>query len=150
MAKTSFEPRSVWTDRFKEPTILDLQAELSEQDRCLLVEARAGFGILDGVCETVEWAGFPMRWSFVYRVNGQERALAYLVPDPSNPTLVLPLTFGDIEAILTKRIPKFVHQSIIHAAEVDRVRWVQWILTSSAQVKILTRLVPCTLAGTIA
>lgn len=149
MATASFKPRPAWTDRFQEPTILGLEGELSEAHRALFVKARAGFRNLEGVRESVEWAGIPMRWSFVYRIKGQERALAYLVPDPTKPTLVLPLTLSDIEAILAKRIPKFVHQSIIHAAEVDGVRWAQWFLTSLPQVRELSRLVACKLAATI-
>lgn len=141
MATTSFKPRSSWSDRFREPTILDLQAELCERHRALFIEARDGFGLVEGVCESVEWAGIPMRWSIVYRIDGQERAVAYLVPDPAKLALVLPLTAVRVESILAGRISRIVRQSIVHASTVDGVRWVQWFLTSSVQVKELSCLV---------
>lgn len=147
MTKSSFKRRPAWTDRFHEPTVRALQAGLSDEHREVFIAARSGFRGLADVCETVEWAGIPMRWSFVYRIEGHERALAYLVPDPSKPALVLPLTEHDIDAVLTKRLPKFVHEGILHAAEVAKVRWAQWPLTSLPQVKELARLTPRKLAA---
>lgn len=149
MTKTSFKPKSAWSDRFRKPTILDLEENLPAPDRALFIRARAGFGKMTGVCESVEWAGIPMRWSFVYRIDGQERALAYLVPDPAKVTLVLPLTASRVKTILARPASKAIHKGIIHAPVVDGVRWAQWDLTSLAQVKELSRLVPRKGAATI-
>jgi hypothetical protein len=150
VAQARFKPRSAWTDRFQTPSARALETDLPEPHLAVVRAVRSGFQGLDDVVESIEWTGIPMRWSFVYRLKGQNRALAYLVPDPSKPTLVLPLTYDDIEAILKRTSPKFIREGIVHATEVDRVRWAQWPLTSLSQVKELTRLAPCKHAAMIA
>lgn len=96
---------------------------------------------MPGCIEEVTWKGVPWRWTIELR-NEQtpEKAWAYLVPQPEQPLMVLPITSDGLSGISMKKLNKPVRDAIIHAREVEGVRWAQWQIESKSQVEVLVKI----------
>lgn len=149
MSRTFVQPRSPWSDRFRTPTEGELVGAVSEHLRPAVECIRGELMGLDGTSVSVEWVGIPWRWSLVFRVREIERVLAYVIPCPERPVFVMPLTNGDLAVILVKRTPKYICDGILRAAEVGGVRWAQWDIAASNQVRELAQLAERRLALSI-
>jgi hypothetical protein len=128
-----FPVRSAWEDKYRRPETTDLIGEVAKPLLPVLEFARERLSGLAGVSESMEWQGFPWRWSLVYRrARGApgERALAYLVPQPSRPLLVVPVPADAMEAMERKRVSRPVRDLVHLSPLVGPVRWTQFELAS--------------------
>jgi hypothetical protein len=131
--RMQFPVRSAWEDKYRKPSAPGLIGEVAKPLQTVLEFARERLARLDGVSESLEWQGFPWRWSLVFRrARGApgERALAYLVPQPSRPLLVVPVPGELIERMERKRIARPVRDLVHLSPAVGPVRWCQFELSS--------------------
>lgn len=133
--------RQVWEDRFRKPTVEQLVSELPRSTASALQALREQLLSLPGCIEEVTWKGVPWRWTIELKSEqAPEKAWAYLVPQPTQPLMVLPITSDGLSGISMKKLNKPVRDAIIHAREVGGVRWAQWQIESKAQVEVLAKI----------
>ena len=133
--------RHVWEDRFRKPSVDQLVADLGRSAATALNLLREQLLAVPGSSEEVTWKGVPWRWTVELK-NEQlaEKTWAYLVPQPQQPLLVLPITGEGLAGISMKKLTKPVRDGIIHAREGEGVRWAQWQIESKAQVEVLAKI----------
>jgi hypothetical protein len=125
--------RKAWEDKYRTPSVSELVVGLDAQHAQLFRAAREALGQM--APERLSWLGIPWRWSLVYGVPRSPRPLAYLVPQPSRPLVIVPLG-SEIEAdVLDRKLSKPARDAIMHAPVVGEVRWTQWDLSSKAQLE---------------
>ncbi|MBX3389590.1 MAG: hypothetical protein KF691_09065 [Phycisphaeraceae bacterium] len=133
--------RSAWNDRFRKPSAELLISEISKSLHSAAEVARGQLLGIEGASEEVSWQGVPWRWSVLFRHESiAGRAWAYLVPQPHQPLLVIPLTAEGVAALPMRKLLKPVRDAITHAKQVDGIRWAQWEIQSKAQVETLVKL----------
>ncbi len=133
--------RSAWNDRFRKPSAEVLVSEVAKSVHPAVELLREHLLSIGGVGEQVSWQGVPWRWSVLFKheaISG--RAWVYLVPQPQQPLLIVPLTNEGVSALPLRRLLKPMRDAITHAKQVDGVRWVQWEIQSKAQVETLVKL----------
>lgn len=97
---------------------------------------------LDDVCETIAWLGIPWRWAFRYDISDDSSPiLAILAPLPERPVVCIPLSHALIEAIPTRRLTRFIRDSIQRGPRVGGVLWCEWELTAKSQAEELVGIV---------
>lgn len=141
--KVTVSMRRAWDDRYRAPTAERLVAGVEAGHRELVVLLRRELAGLPGVREQIGWEGIPWRWSLGYRAPGVARALAYLVPQPDRPLLVLPLPETVIEALTRAKISRPTRERILLSPAVGDARWTQWELSSKMQAEELLILARC-------
>lgn len=143
MAGTATTGRSAWGDRFSEPTIAALRAELPKSATGLFDAARSEvLGLGEDVEERVVWQGLPWRWTMVFMsaLHG-DRALAYLVPNPVSLQLGVPLSAELLGELDVRRVKKTIRDGLMSARVVGSVHWASWELSSRGQLDEVLELV---------
>lgn len=129
------KPRAAWEDRFRTPTAEELLGALGKQLSSLTIAVRDRMTSLTGCHEELTWHGIPWRWTFVYRSEARpDRAVSYLVPQPSKPFLVLPISQDAIGKIPLRKLSRPVRDSLGAASLINGFYWAQWDLQSRAQL----------------
>jgi hypothetical protein len=142
--RMQFPVRSAWEDKYRKPSTPGLIGEVARPLQTVLEFARERLARLDGVHESLEWQGFPWRWSLVFRrARGApgERALAYLVPQPARPLLVVPVPAEALERMERKKIARPVRDLVHLSPAVGPVRWCQFELSSKTFAEEVLELV---------
>lgn len=133
--------RSAWNDRFRKPSAELLISEITKSLQPAVESLRGQLLDADTASEEICWQGVPWRWSIVLRHDAiTGRAWAYIVPQPSQPLLVVPLTAEGIAALPMRKLLKPVRDAITHAKQVDGIRWAQWEIQSKTQAETLVKL----------
>lgn len=133
--------RHVWEDRFRKPTVDQLVGELGRSAQAAMTVLREQLLSVPGAIEGVTWKGVPWRWTIeIKSEQAPDKAWAYLVPQPQQPLLVLPITGEGLMGLSMKKLTKPVRDGIIHAREVEGVRWAQWEIESKSQVEVLAKI----------
>lgn len=102
-----------------------------------------------GATEDITWKGVPWRWTIELKHEQMaDKAWAYLVPQPEHPLLVLPISAEVVAGISMKKLNKPVRDAIIHAREVEGVRWAQWEIESKSQAEVLVKIAKQQVAAT--
>lgn len=141
MARREIRARPPWEDRFRTPTVQDLLNGFNRQQAQLVEYARKRLLEDDSVREELAWTGVPWRWTFVYRSGSDERARAYLIPQPARPQMSAPLPADAIASLEIRKLPRFVRDALVHAPQVGAARWPHWELANRTQVDDLVGLV---------
>jgi hypothetical protein len=142
------EPKSLWADKFRLPTIDELRLAQPKPVQSVLDQARKSFRGLDGITETLSWQGIPWRWTLVYKGEGElhengtgvpgGRGFAYIIPDPMRLQICVPLTSAQIEALPMKRFKKPIRDGVAHARSVAGIWWPTWdVLSAAAMDEVL-------------
>ncbi|MBX3378970.1 MAG: hypothetical protein KF805_02660 [Phycisphaeraceae bacterium] len=133
--------RSAWNDRFRKPSAELLIDQITKSLKPAADSIRELLLASDGASEEVSWQGVPWRWSVLFRHEAVAgRAWVYLVPQPNQPLVVIPLTAEGIAALPMRKLLKPVRDAITHAKQVDGIRWAQWDIQSKSQVETLMKL----------
>lgn len=133
--------RSAWNDRFRKPSAELLIDQITKSLKPAADSIRELLLGSDGASEEVSWQGVPWRWSVLFRHEAVAgRAWVYLVPQPNQPLVVIPLTAEGIAALPMRKLLKPVRDAITHAKQVDGIRWAQWDIQSKSQVETLMKL----------
>jgi hypothetical protein len=133
--------RAPWEDKFTTPTWGVLREAFAKPVVPVLEHVRERLSALPGVRETLGWHGIPWRWSLRYGVEGDGIAMAFLVPNPAKPLLAVPMTLTQIDRLPQRRLPRHIRDAILHAVEIDGVRWPAWEITSKTQADEVMALV---------
>lgn len=145
MSSTSV--RSAWNDRFRKPTAEVLLSLVPKALAPAVMRLRSEALREGGVSEEVGWQGVPWHWTIAFHHEAMaSRPWFYIVPKPEKPLLVVPFTREAIASLPLRRLLKPVREAIMHAREVDGVRWVQWGIESKAQAETLLKLAKAQLA----
>lgn len=131
---TANRDRIAWEDRFRAATIDQLRAPLNKQLLGAFDAARERLQEMDGLSEELVWKGIPWRWTLAYTADRDEDWV-FLVPQPTRPYLVLPLSLETLTKLPVRRLSKFVRDGILHAACVAGVYWPQWDIQTKGQVE---------------
>lgn len=141
MARRETRARPPWEDRFSTPTAAELLGGFNRQQAQLIEYARGRLLESEGVREELMWTGIPWRWTFVYRAGSEERARAYIVPQPARPQIAAPMPAEMVAAMDLRKLPRFVRDALVHSPQVGAARWPQWEVTNRPQVDELVGLV---------
>ena len=137
----TMKSRSAWEDRFRTPSPEDLFPDLDKLKMGAVDTLRNAIPALPDVQEVLDWTGLPWRWCFVYSRGEDPLPLAYLVPQPQRPLLVVPVPEDVVLGLTGKRVAKSLRDGLISASDVGGVRWAQWELSSKSQAEELLELV---------
>ncbi|MCA9272312.1 MAG: hypothetical protein KDA31_04620 [Phycisphaerales bacterium] len=132
--------RSPWEDRFSTPTTEQLLSQYEGPAQSL---ASVGLTELEkrvGQPPSLEWLGLSWKWTLVYKVPGETEPCAYLIPTPDWPSIALPVPLPIAEDILIRRGSKYLRETLVHACQVDQVRWAQWSIQGKAQLADVLKL----------
>ncbi len=141
MTSSTAQRGNSWANRFQTPVLADLVRPLGAENAALLRMARQTLLDLEGVSEKIAWHGIPWRWTLVYDCGGATRALAYLVPEPANPQIVIPVHESFIAALPRRCFSRHIKDGLSLCAVVTGVRWAQWELASETQLSEVLDLV---------
>lgn len=132
MASSTKQRENSWTNRFQTPSLSDLLRPMEAENEALLRVAREHLLGLDGISEEIAWHGIPWRWTLIYGKPKATRALAYLIPQPANPQIVIPVREDFIEGLPRRCVSRHIRDGLTLCASVAGVRWAQWDLASEA------------------
>lgn len=133
--------RIAWEDRFQTPKLDELMAELAKHQFQLVEQVREALLAFGGVNEKIVWQGIPWRWTLAYGLDGMnDKPWAYIVPQPGKAVLAIPMGNDMVAALPMRKLPKFVRDAVTLSPKVAGVHWMQWELTSRAQVEELVAL----------
>lgn len=132
--------KSLWENRFARPAPDDLLSELPKPASSLAEAVRSGLTSSHRFVERLTWQGIPWRWSFVFTPNpATEPAAAknaslslYLIPAPSKLEVALALPDASLAAVLAKKQPKALKETLTAASLVGLQRFVRWEPTAKA------------------
>lgn len=130
------QARSAWENRFRCPGHDELVEHYPKLVAALFTHARQRLIALDGPGEVLAWHGVPWRWSYAYRLSGEDSsapAFAYLVPMTPQPVISLPIRTSQAGELPLKKLSKFVRDGVLFASDVGGLLWAQWELTSKTQ-----------------
>ncbi len=146
--------RAPWADRFTKPNLEQLRRSLPATSIGVFDALRARLLREGELTESIAWRGVPWRWCLIYQSvrtdegnkpqsadRTHERAWAYIVPDPENLQICLPLHAEHIQLIDTRRLKKWVREGIVFARSVGGVCWPTYQLTTESQLDELIELV---------
>ena len=141
MSTTTLSPKSTWSDRFSQPTAEQLLGDLPED------LAAVGRSLLDRLLEIeevdadVRHLGLPWRWTVVLTHPADEsRGFAYIVPDPVDPKVCLPLPREMITSLPARRVRKQIKSGVQRARVVGPLAWATWSLRDGVAVEDLADL----------
>ncbi len=134
MSGSGSRARSAWEDRYSRPTLDALLQACSKQAGGVLEYARERLLALGPMRESLEWRGLPWRWALSFHAAPDDRAFAYLVPNPAQASLAIPVPPEVVAELQTKRLSRVVRDGVTHAPTVSGVRWGSWEITSRAGV----------------
>jgi hypothetical protein len=134
MTTVEFKSKSVWENKFRTPTIVQLRELYPKPVQQLWDESREAIMALGDVREELCWLGVPWRWSLVYRFGPDNAVLAYLVPQPIKPRLAAPMPPEAYMKMSARKLSKYIREGLLHAPAVGAIRWSSWELTAKTQL----------------
>jgi len=138
--KAEFQP-DLWENRFVRPKADELVEQVAEPHRSLLSDVRESLAEA-GLKESVEWLGVSWKWSLSYRGHPRDvQACAFVVPQPDNPRVCMPIADGDVDRLGISDISKSARERVVFAPLVGPVRWPEWEITSRSTVDEVVGLV---------
>lgn len=150
MSKTAYTTRSPWQDRWNEPTreqLLD-PIKAKEAHYKALNNVMAGIEAYEGVEKRIIWAGQGWQWCIEYLLEGHHEsgvetpdAMAYVIPDPEQPIVCIPLLDEQIEQIPLRRVNRFIRDQIRSAKCSVELHWCKWSPSAQTEVDHLMDLV---------
>ncbi|GJM19472.1 MAG: hypothetical protein DHS20C14_16850 [Phycisphaeraceae bacterium] len=120
---------SAWQDRFTTPQTADLDAGIHPDNAPAYQALRNRLEALDHLTPEIRWMGIPWRWTYVY-VDESGTDTAFLIPEPTNPALAMPLPLNRAEDLDAKRLAKTVREGLARARVVGDIAWPEWELSS--------------------
>lgn len=124
--------RIPWEDRFTRPGEPEIVAHYDRQTRATFAAARRALGGMPGVSERVAWIGIPWRWSFTYHRQG--RTVAYLVPLPASPRLVMTVPSEVAPVLKVGRVDRSTREALAQAIRVADTVWCHLDIRSRSQI----------------
>ena len=150
MSKTAYTTRLPWQDRWNEPTLEQLLDPIKEKEAHskALNNVMAGIEAYEGIERRIVWMGQGWQWCIEYCLEGLHEsgpdnpdAMAYVIPDPEQPMLVIPLHDKQIEQIPLRRVNRFIRDQVRSAKCSVEIHWCKWSPSAQTEVDHLMDLV---------
>jgi len=150
MSKSAYTTRLPWQDRWTEPTFEQLMEPIKAKEAHFkalsnVIEGLEGY---EGVRRRIIWAGQGWQWCVEYSLDdhhetGAENpdAMAYVIPDPEQPTIAIPLRDQHIEQIPLRRVNRFIRDQIRSAKCAVDIHWCKWSPSAQTEVDHLMDLI---------
>lgn len=126
MAMSEQYVRRAWDDRFTQPAVEQLRADLADDAAGMFDRLREHMQGLKGIKENVEWYGPCWRWAVEFRGSGADDPLALLIPSPEDLQLAMPFERKVIEAIPVDQMKRAIRDGLDLAREPFDTRWGVW------------------------
>ncbi len=150
MSKTAYPTRLPWQDRWTEPTLEQLidPIKVKETHHKALTAIMAGLDGFEGIQRRIIWAGDGWQWCIEYVLEGCHQtgpdnpdAMAYIVPDPEQPTIAIPLLDEHIEQVPLRRVNRFIRDQIRSSKCAVNIHWCKWSPSAQTEVDHLMDLI---------
>ena len=145
LTRTEGPDRMPWDDRWTTPTLEQLLEPFEESGKRKILDTLiANFASFDGVQQNLIWYGSAWKWTLEFTLAAEGRRpvtpMAYLVLNPVQATVSIPLTDEVLTQIPIKRLNKYVRENIRSAKRAVELHWALWCPTASTEVDYLTDL----------
>lgn len=120
--------RPAWGDRFKEPQVKELRAELPNGSAEIFDSMRSVLLEIEGIREFCVWHGDSWRWTIEFRTKKTAPPLAVLIPSPEDLQLAIPFEDGELDHLSTDQLKKTVLEGLELAQEHFDTNWGIWSL----------------------
>ena len=125
--------RTLWEDRFRCPSPVELVEALPKHLVAVAAHAREQLAGARSVEESLLWHGV-WKWTFTYtQASDSARAWVYLIPDPARLRLCVPFAADIIQQLPLRKLPKYLRDGLIHAPQVGAIKWPTWELQGKGQ-----------------
>lgn len=148
MSKTLFRSRLAWEERWTRPTTELLLEPQKEQNLKLIPLLVDGINTFPGVRQDLVWFSTAWKWTWQFSLpeiaanNGEQRdKLAYIVPNPEQLLVSVPLYDDLIAAMPIKRLNRYVREAIRTAQCAVKIHWIQFTPTAQTEVEHILDLV---------
>lgn len=128
---TATKRQTAWEDKFRQPTYDEMIEHYPKPMLSLLEDARERLNKMDGMVETIEWNGLPLRWSLTFRLPGDPtRAFAYLAPDPLGVRVQMVFTGAMLQAMPLHRFKRHLKDVFANSQDVGGMFWTDFVITA--------------------
>lgn len=151
MAKKTFNVRSPWEDRWREPSLDELLKPYKENSKKVTDLFFKKMGEIDDTSWRIVWHGAAWRWTVEFVLGSAESdagesgedgvVLCYFVPRPEQPTISIPLTDEAIAALPMRRLNRYVRDGIRSSKRAVDLHWATWTPTAGAEIEYLIDLI---------
>lgn len=145
MNKAAIPKRSVWEDRWSEPTADQLLETLKEHHRKPIEWLMEQVHTLDGIEQQLRWYGKAWKWTIelTFRdADGNDLGvLAYIVPNPETPVVSVPLQHETYNELPMRRLNKYIREGVRSAKCAVELYWAGWTPTSKSDAEHLFDLI---------
>lgn len=132
---TTAAVRRAWDDKFREPALDELLADINPLVRPLFDDALARIRAFDGGAEKLAWQGLPWRWCLVFTIESDPtEAWLYLVPDPERLRIAVPFTEAMIQAMPVHRFKRHLKDALGASVHTGNVFWATFETTAKVQL----------------
>ncbi|MFP4145359.1 MAG: hypothetical protein ACOCTI_03305 [Phycisphaeraceae bacterium] len=146
MSKVKIKERLPWEDRWHEPSLEQLLEPQKATARKPLETILGELETIDNLDRELVWYGPAWRWTIQYALQGQQvtgenPAVAYIVPNPENALVLVPLTDEMVDELPMRRLNKAIREGIRSAKCAYQQHWATWSPSSQAEAENLVDLV---------
>lgn len=145
MSKAVISKRSVWEDRWVEPKAEQLLAALKDHHRSAIEALLEQTHQLDGIEQHLHWYGKAWKWTFELTfcdAKGNDLGtLAYVVPNPENPLVSIPLDKDTYEQLPMRRLNRYIREGLRAAKCAVELYWAGWTPSSAGDAEHLFDLI---------
>lgn len=145
MNKTATPTRSVWEDRWSEPTVEQLLEGLKDHHRKPIASLLEQTHRLDGIEQHLRWYGKAWKWTVELTFRDTEGndlgVLLYIVPNPDAPTVSIPLQGETYDQLPLRRLNKYIREGLRSAKCAVELYWAGWTPTSQSDADHLFDLI---------
>lgn len=145
MNKAAIPRRSVWENRWSEPTVEQLLEGLKEHHRKPIEWLLEQIPTLDGIDQRLQWYGKAWKWTLELTFRDAEGndlgVLAYVVPRPEEPVVSIPLRAEVYDQLPMRRLNKYIRDGVRSAKCAVELYWAGWTPTSKSDAEHLFDLI---------
>lgn len=137
--------RQVWEERWTQPEVAQLLQALGPPEENPLARITDELADIDGLCRTLAWYDQAWKWTIEYTdgkpLENPWDAVCYLVPNPADVAVCVPLSKHVIEQLPMRKISKYIREGIISAKCAVRVHWAIWKPNNVADAPLIADLI---------
>ena len=141
MSKVVVSRRSTWEDRWREPTVEQLLADLKDHHRTPIEWLLEHAHNLGGVEQHLRWYGKAWKWTLELTFSDAEGqdlgTLAYIVPSPERPLVCVSLDADTYDQLPMRRLNKYIREGLRSAKRAVTLYWASWTPTSASDAEHL-------------
>ena len=135
-----------WQDRWSEPTLDELLADLTAQQRRSIKKLMAKIADLNPIHQDLVWYGPSWKWTIRFMLDAQppeddSQVLCYIVPSIEQPLACVPLADPVIETLPMRRLSKYIREGIRSAKRAVEISWASWSFQTDSEANLISDLV---------